>query len=303
MPGCSVIVCTRYRPDLLARCLASLAGMDGPEPETIVVDNTEGDPETKRVTARAGARYVVETRGGLSRARNTGIDAGRGELIAFLDDDAVADSAWLSRHAAALADESLTAATGRELPVVTEPGQGWIPPRGLDLGEQAFVIDRRSPGWFERANFGGLGSGANMVFKRQAFDQGLRFRETLGRGADLPGFEEHYIFFRIIKSGGRIAYVPGAVVWHGRPDSSGASAGDPAAHKYRENGAYMTMLLVEEPRLRRLTASYVLQGFLGQPLPWRQRPQSSRLKMLAAGASGSFHYVRSRLGRARARES
>ena len=130
VPGCSVIVCTRHRPDLLARCLASLASMDGPEPETIVVDNTEGDRETKRVTARAGARYVVETRVGLSRARNTGIDAATGELIAFLDDDAIADSAWLSRHSEVLADESLTASTGRELPIATEPGQvGYRPAR------------------------------------------------------------------------------------------------------------------------------------------------------------------------------
>ena len=75
VPGCSVIVCTRYRPDPLARCLASLATMDGPDPEVIVVDNTQGDPETERVTTRAGARYVVETRVGLSRARNAGIDA------------------------------------------------------------------------------------------------------------------------------------------------------------------------------------------------------------------------------------
>ena len=94
--------------------------------------------------------------------------------------------------------------------MATENGQGW-----LDLGEQAFVVDRSDPWWFERANFGGLGSGgSNMVVKRRAFDQGLRFRETLGLGADLGGFEEHYFFFTMIKSGARVAYVPDAVVRH-----------------------------------------------------------------------------------------
>ena len=62
MSGCSVIVCTRHRPGPLGDCLASLAALDGPDPEVIVVDNTQGDSETEEIARKAGATYVIEIR-------------------------------------------------------------------------------------------------------------------------------------------------------------------------------------------------------------------------------------------------
>jgi glycosyltransferase involved in cell wall biosynthesis len=286
VPACSVIVCTRYRSQSLERCLASLEGMDGLDPEVIVVDNTPGDPETERVTTGAGARYVVETKSGLSRARNAGIDAATGELIAFLDDDAVADRAWLSRHLEVLADESLMASTGRILPVAKA--------RGPDLGEEPFVVDHNDPWWFERANFGGLGGGANMAFKYEAFGRGMRFRETLGLGADIGGFEENYFWFKMIESGARIAYVPGAVIWHG-PELSVEPAGRRTARDHSAVAAYLTMLLSEEPGFRARTVRYIVRLLRRQRLPWRPGPAPSRLKVLVNGSSGPLLYLRSRL--------
>ena len=75
-PSCSVVVCTRHRPALLARCLASRSSSIGAT-EVIVVDNTRRTRGRAR-TAEAGARYVVESRVGLSRARNTGRPGCRG---------------------------------------------------------------------------------------------------------------------------------------------------------------------------------------------------------------------------------
>jgi hypothetical protein len=221
------------------------------------------------------------------------MDAAAADLIAFLDDDAVADRAWLRRHSEILANDSLLASTGRILPIAPENGRGL-----LDLGEQAFVVDRSDPWWFERANFGGVASGgSNMVLKRQAFSHGLRFSETLGLGTDLAGFEEHHLLFTIIKGGGRVAYVPDAVVRHGDPKLLIDAEDGRSARVYRYNAAYLTMLLVEEPEFRYRTVRYAVQGFLGRQVPWRHRPQASRLKMLAAGSGGPLVYFRSRLAR------
>ena len=285
MPGCSVIVCTRHRPDPLARCLSSLTELDGPDPEVIVVDNTAGETEIRRVATEAAAQYVVEPRVGLSHARNAGIDAAGGELIAFIDDDAVADSAWLARHSEAHSDDGVMATTGRVFPIEKA--------RALDLGGEGFVVDRHSPSWFERANFGGLGSGANMVFKRQAFQNGARFRETLGLGSDLGGFEDYYFWFKMIENGARIAYVPGAFVWHG-PELSQESVNRRMAKDHLSVAAYVTLLLVEEPGFRGRTLRYISQVLRHKRLPWRQDSPPGRLEVLSNAYLGPLVYFRSR---------
>jgi cellulose synthase/poly-beta-1,6-N-acetylglucosamine synthase-like glycosyltransferase len=288
-----VIVCTRHRPEPLGRCLASLAALDGPTPEVIVVDNTDGDPNTERTAKEAGARYVVEPTIGLSRARNKGIEEATGELVAFVDDDAIVEPAWLEEHSAVLVDDSLTASSGRILPFTLKNGRGL-----LDLGDRGFVLDRSDPLWFERANFGGVAAGgSNMVLKRTVFESGLRFNESLGLGTDLGWFEEHYLFFTIIRNGARVAYVPGAIVRHRNPEIFTEHQARRAARLYRYSGAYLMMLLVEEPEFRRRTVRYAVRGFTGEELPWRERPSPNRLKMLAAGARGGLLYLRSRLAR------
>ena len=265
-----------------------------------MVDNTPGDSETERITTHAGARYLVESRVGLSNARNAGIDAANGELIAFIDDDAIADPAWLSQHSEALADTSLMGSTGRILPMSARNGQASDAARALDLGDQAFVVDRSDPWWFERANFGGVGAGgSNMVLKRRAFEHGLRFRETLGLGADLGGFEEHYLFFTMIKSGSRVAYVPGAVVRHRGVELSADPETHRTARAHCYSAAYLTMLLVEEPEFRPRTLRYIVRVLRRGRNPWRPPSpnghRASGLNMLAAGYRGPLLYLRSRL--------
>jgi glycosyltransferase involved in cell wall biosynthesis len=269
-----------------------LAQIDGSDYELIVVDNTEGDPETERVAVDAGAEYIVAGACGLSSARNAGVDAAQGELIAFVDDDGVVDRKWLRRHLEVLADDSLTAATGRVLPLTTEHGQVENGAPAVDLGPQAFVVDRSDQWWFERANFGGLVSGTNMVLKRRAFEGGARFNNTLGSGGDLEGFEEYYFFFQLIKRGARVAYVPSAVVHHG-PDFAGR---EPARAR-RRSAAYLTKLLIEEPDFRRQVLRYIATVLRGERFPWRSGPAPSRLRLLLDGFLGQLDYLLIRLAR------
>ena len=83
----TVVVCTRERPDDLARCLGALQRcvMDGDE--ILVVDNAPATSRTAGVVSTFPARRIVEPRAGLDRARNAGIAAAGTALIAFLDSD------------------------------------------------------------------------------------------------------------------------------------------------------------------------------------------------------------------------
>jgi glycosyltransferase involved in cell wall biosynthesis len=300
-PSCSVVVCTRHRPALLARCLTSLTQLEHPSYELVVVDNTEREREVEQLAAEAGARYVVESRVGLSRARNTGGRAARGEIVAYIDDDAVAEPAWLSRHAAALEDPSLSATTGRILPICLDASSArmYAASGGEDVGEVALRLDRTTPGWFVMANFGGVGVGGNMAFRRALFRSGWGFRESLGLGAGIPG-EEHYAFFTLIRDGHAIAYLPDAVVHHDYPATTDALRRR-RARILRGTAAYMAMLLVEEPGYRRETLRYMWEAARGTRRSWRRADAEerlgNRLQLVAAVSAGVPLYLRNLLTR------
>ena len=93
----TVIVCTRDRPASLRRTLGSLLEGDYPHYEILVVDNDPAKPATRSLVADLGGnvRYSAEPLPGLSRARNRGVREARGEVLAFIDDDVIADRGWL----------------------------------------------------------------------------------------------------------------------------------------------------------------------------------------------------------------
>jgi glycosyltransferase involved in cell wall biosynthesis len=295
---CSVVVCTRQRPALLARCLESLAQVEHASYELIVVDNTSGQREVEQLAGDAGARYVVEPREGLSRARNVGGRAAKGEIVAYLDDDALAETAWLSRHAAAFEDPRVMATTGRILPLSLDAraARMYAAAGGEDLGAIAFRVDRTTPEWFEMANFGGIGVGPNMAFRRLLFEAGWGFRESLGLGgAGILG-EEHYAFFVIIRAGHAVAYLPDAIVRHDYPPTAAALR----RRRFRilqGGAAYMLMLLVEEPEFRRDTLRYMWEAARGTRRAWRRGDVSkrlgNRLQLLVAASTGVPLYIRS----------
>src|SRR3954451_6054233 len=89
-PPISVIVCTRDRPEPLARCLAALAQLDYPAYEIVVIDNASRDHAAATIAASFGARCIREEWSGLDWARNRGWTEARHSIIAFTDDDAQA---------------------------------------------------------------------------------------------------------------------------------------------------------------------------------------------------------------------
>lgn len=259
-----------------------------------MVDNTPGDPDTRRVASDFGARYFMEPRVGLSRARNRGAAEARGEILALIDDDAVAETAWLRRHEESLQDAELSATTGRILPLSPDTP----PSELLDLDSKPFKVGRSSPWWFERANFGGLGFGGNMAMRRSLFETGFRFRESLGAGTPFEGAEEFYALHTIVRKGGSVAYVPDAIVLHDEPtDHRGARAHE--LESARRHSAYFCLLFAEEPGLRRHLGRYLLETIRGTPRDWRDsQPRAryaSRARMWLAACGGPLLYLRTRL--------
>ena len=304
MPSCTVVICTRNRPMHLERCITAVARLAYPHFEVLVVDNAPRDVRTRAVAAQWGVRYISEPVPGLSRARNRGAQACATEIVAYLDDDELPDPEWLSALACEFKDPQVMAVTGRILPLKIETEAerlcALIDVSNTSGKEEPQVVHCQSAAWFERANFGGVGNGGNMAFRRWAFSVWPGFDERLGRGAILAGGEEHYAFFSLIDSGYHIVYTPRAVVRHPYPQTMEELR---ARHlkAFAEAAGYMTFLFFEEPRYQGVIIRYVIEWLLGTRRTWRPQVSGSRPRLvprwctLLALLSGPWLYARSQL--------
>lgn len=219
----SIIVCTYDRPAGLSRTLSSILRVDWDEFEVVVVDNAPDRPGTRTAVQELGdarIRYVPEPVPGLSAARNRGVAAALGEIVAFTDDDVVVDRGWLRALAAGFE-------RGPRVACVT----GLVPAGELDTAYQAYFDDKvkwsetlhprlydlganRGPSpLFPYAN-GDVGAGANFAVRRSVFESVGDFDEALGAGSPAEGGEDLDFFARLLLGGWQIAFEPGAIVWH-----------------------------------------------------------------------------------------
>lgn len=215
----SAVICTRDRPEDIARCLASLGRCMPPPSEVIVVDNAPRNDATARaVHAFAHVRYVREDRPGLSHARNAGIEAATGEVIAFTDDDVELPEDWIARLAAPFTDPEVAGVTGLVLPAdlsgeaacLFEFGIGGF---GYVLHRRRFDRDYLRTSWWRPPDVWKMGAGANMAVRRAALaDVGL-FDPRLGAGASGCS-EDSEFWFRLLRAGHVCIYDPAAVVFH-----------------------------------------------------------------------------------------
>jgi glycosyltransferase involved in cell wall biosynthesis len=217
----SVIVCTRERPDALVRCLDSLEALRPAAHEVIVVDNAPSSERTRELCAQRDVRYVLEPTPGQSRARNRGIEVATGDLLAFTDDDCVADPDWLAGLAGEFTDPLLMAVTGFIGPAsISAPAQLHFEAHG---GFERHAERRR----FEAVTASPVmaaaiaGAGANMVFRRSVFSEIGPFAEHLGPGTPARSSDDKEMFYRILAAGYRIVYDPARVIWHHHRDTAG----------------------------------------------------------------------------------
>ncbi|MFI1471368.1 glycosyltransferase family 2 protein [Streptomyces wuyuanensis] len=222
-PRTSVVVATRERPRRLARALDSLLAQDHPDFEIVVVDNAPLTGATRELIERKYServRYVLEPVPGLAVAHNRGVAAADGTVLAFTDDDVVADPHWLTALTAPFAeDPRIGCVTGLILPArLTTPAQILLESHGgFAKGFAPRTYDPARPPADEPLfpfTAGRFGSGANMAFRARALRAAGGFDPATGTGTAARGGDDLYAFVRILTDGHRLRYTPDALVWH-----------------------------------------------------------------------------------------
>lgn len=220
-PTVSVIVCayTLQRWEVLCEGIASIAAQTRPALETILV--IDHNPE---LLARARARFpqvrVSPNTGerGSSESKNTGVQLATGEILAFLDDDAVAADDWLEELIAPYGDLSVIGTCGMPMPRWQE-GRA---PRWLPL-EFYWTVGCGYRGLPTRVAPVRNPIGAAMSFRKSVFDQIGGFSIGLGPNMDTPsphgGGEETELGIRALRAfpQGKLLHVPEALVEHQVP--------------------------------------------------------------------------------------
>ncbi|MEY4983166.1 MAG: hypothetical protein RIR62_1432 [Pseudomonadota bacterium] len=321
----SVVIVSRHRPALLRRCLTALRQQDHPAFEVVVVADPAGIAATEGLAIkRAGFDQA-----NISAARNLGIGLAAGDVVAFIDDDAVAEPTWLSRLVAPFADPAVIAATGfvRGRNGISYQWQGAEVDRfGEDhpLAASATLVRAGSPDRTIKPQ------GTNCAFRRDVL-------------AGAGGFDPAFRFFHDetdlalrIAGQGATALVPDAQVHHGfaagpyrrtdrvpvtlheiaastalflRRHAGGTGAGWPAlrAREWRRAVGHMVAGRIEPRDLRRLMASlaegwqdglsralFPPSALTAAPPPFLPLPETGpRAGMLLSGRSADADRLRS----------
>lgn len=214
LPSATVVVCTRDRPDDLARCLPHLARMAKNGTQVLIVDNCPSDGRTRQLVVEySGICYIHEPRPGLNVARNRGLRAAQGEVVAFLDDDAIPDAGWLDSLLANFADPMVAVVTGITLPLELEtPAQQWF--EKTNSFGRGYVRRVFETGTTSVLGSGQTGAGVNMAIRREAVSEIGFFDEALDGGTPTMSGGDQEFFSRALARGFRIVYEPAALVWH-----------------------------------------------------------------------------------------
>ena len=216
-PSITAIICTHNRDRYLGEAIDSLLAQDCENFEVLVVDNASTDQTKQIVASRLHDKrltYLYEPRLGLSLARNCGADHSQSEILAYLDDDAIATPHWLSTLQKAYQENEQLAIAGGKI-ILRWPDDVKIPQwlslemmgalGHYDLGTEPLQISQ--PGLTPR--------GLNYSLRRRFLEQVGGFNQSLGRmGTQLLSNEELYMTELALQQGRTVAYLPDALVYH-----------------------------------------------------------------------------------------
>ncbi|HEY1286020.1 MAG TPA: glycosyltransferase [Solirubrobacterales bacterium] len=318
-PTVSVVIPTRNRPGSALETLETVLRSNYPPDryEVIVVDNASGADERVDLAgveppAGTRVRMLAEPAPGGSNARNAGLHAATGEIVAFCDDDVLVDPNWIASLALAFeVGDRVGGVAGLTLPrELDTPAQVWYEGfASANRGHDLRVLDRRDPPP-DRPLFpftvGDLGSGENFAFRRELLIQLGGFDPSLGSATPTHGGEDVEAMLRVLLADRQVIYQPRAIVRH-------AHQRDFEQFERRVWGygvglsACLTKVLLHHPRLlpellRKLPGglAYALSPSspknVDKPADYPGRLTRLELRGIAYGP---LAYVRSRTGRRR----
>lgn len=200
-PKVSVIVCAYNAERTMDRCLASLEKLNYPNYEVIVVNDGSTDATRKICEGYDYIRLISQENQGLSGARNVGLRASTGDIIAYTDSDCMPDPDWLTYLVACFQSSDFAAVGGPNLPppddslvascVAVSPGA----PTHVLLDDE---VAEHIPG-------------CNMAFRREALEAISGFDPIFRAAGD-----DVDLCWRLQNKGHKIGFSPAAVVWHFR---------------------------------------------------------------------------------------
>jgi len=283
--GVCVSICTRDRTDQLRRALRSLTGQTWEPEEILVVDNAPGGPATRTLVRNEfpAVRYVMEPVPGLDFARNRALRETSMEIVAFIDDDVVAEPGM----AGAIRDvfresERIAICTGKveALSLETEGQRLFEANGGFARGEERIHLpaDRKRrlhgiPGPLIAWSIG-VGSGCCLAVRRKVILDLGGFDEALDLGHPLPGGGDLDILWRVLDAGYEIVYDPSVQARHEHRREIEASVNQILDH-HRSLIAMLAKAAVSPCRTGRI-------GVLGF-LAWRLTKPGVRLLARLAG--------------------
>ncbi|NNE11599.1 MAG: glycosyltransferase family 2 protein [Ilumatobacter sp.] len=260
----SAVICTRNREDQIGRAVASVLANDYPSFELTVIDQSTSDATEQAladlIASDSRLRYVHRDEAGLSRAYNAGIEATDGAILAFTDDDCVADPGWISSIVGAF----------REHPDATLL-YGEVVPFGQtadDRSKTPILTFDRAQRLTKRDGFNVIGMGANFAARRSLFDHVGTFDTYLGGGGPLRSAQDFDLVYRALIADGVVLLRPDVSMrhdgrreeedWPGLLDAYGTGEG--AFYTKHVRCGDLRALWMLSKRLGRHTAKWIVFG-------------------------------------------
>jgi GT2 family glycosyltransferase len=257
-PRISVVVCSYNGARTIRSCFDGLLRLEYPDFEVIVVNDGSRD-DTEAISREYGFTLISTENRGLSNARNTGLEAATGEIVAYIDDDASPDPHWLTYLAATFLSTTHAGVGG---PNITPPGDGATAECVANApGGPIHVLLSDT----EAEHI----PGCNMAFRKRAltaiggFDPQFR---TAGDDVD--------VCWRLRERGWTLGFSPAAMVWHHRRHTV-------RAYWKQQRGYGRAEALLE----RKWPAKYNGVGHLA----WAGRVYGNGAKLLLGGVGRIYH--------------